>query len=142
MAIECKQKQKLASAIQLLFPGMPMLYYGDEFGMMGAHDPDCRRGMVWDEKYQDKDMFEWYKNLIQIRKEFLCITEGTTIHTETDDENGLIIIEKELDNQKITLIFHAKPENVELNQYKNRFDLVHKTEFSGTIGEYDCVVLK
>jgi glycosidase len=85
---ECKQKQKLASAIQLLFPGMPMLYYGDEFGMMGAHDPDCRRGMVWDEKYQDKDMFEWYKNLIQIRKEFLCITEGTTIHTETDDEKG------------------------------------------------------
>lgn len=139
---ECKRKQKLASAIQLLFPGMPMLYYGDEFGMMGAHDPDCRRGMVWDEKYQDKDMFEWYKNLIQIRKEFLCITEGTTIHTETDDEKGLIIIEKELDNQKITLIFHAKSGTVELNQYKNRFDLVHKAEFSGFIGEYDCVVLK
>ena len=72
----------------------------------------------------------------------MCITEGITIHTETNDEAGLIIIEKELDNQKITLIFHAKAGTVELPMYKNRFDLVHKTEFTGTIGEYDCVVLK
>ena len=51
---------------------------------------------------------------------------------ERDGGNGshyIESIEKELDNQKITLIFHAKPGTVELNQYKNRFDLVHKTEF-------------
>ena len=39
------EKQKLAAAFQLLSPGMPMIYYGDEYGMQGAQDPDCRRGI-------------------------------------------------------------------------------------------------
>ena len=43
-----KKKQHLAAAFQLLLPGMPMIYYGDEFAMPGANDPDCRRGMYWD----------------------------------------------------------------------------------------------
>ena len=53
-----KKKQHLAAAFQLLLPGMPMIYYGDEFAMPGANDPDCRRGMYWDEEYQDKEMFD------------------------------------------------------------------------------------
>ena len=40
-----KKKQHLAAAFQLLLPGMPMIYYGDEFAMPGANDQDCRRGM-------------------------------------------------------------------------------------------------
>ena len=43
-----KKKQHLAAAFQLLLPGMPMIYYGDEFAMPGANDPDCRRGMYPD----------------------------------------------------------------------------------------------
>ena len=48
--------RKTASRVtfQLLLPGMPMVYYGDEYAMPGANDPDCRRGMYWDEEYQDK----------------------------------------------------------------------------------------
>ena len=53
-----------------------MLYYGDEFAMPGANDPDCRRGMDWDEEYQDKEMFEWYKQLLKVRKNHACIVEG------------------------------------------------------------------
>ena len=71
-----KKKQHLAAAFQLLLPGMPMIYYGDEFAMPGANDPDCRRGMYWDEEYQDKEMFEWYKQLLKVRKNHACIVEG------------------------------------------------------------------
>ncbi|HLL21129.1 MAG TPA: alpha-amylase family glycosyl hydrolase, partial [Kofleriaceae bacterium] len=41
--------QRLAVAYTLLFtiPGIPMVYYGDEFGMPGAGDPDNRRFMQW-----------------------------------------------------------------------------------------------
>lgn len=63
-----KKKQHLAAAFQLLLPGMPMIYYGDEYAMPGANDPDCRRGMYWEEEYQDKEMYEWYKRLIQVEK--------------------------------------------------------------------------
>lgn len=40
---ENKEKLKLAAAIQLLLPGMPVIYYGDEYAMTGAMDPDCLR---------------------------------------------------------------------------------------------------
>ena len=71
-----KKKQHLAAAFQLLLPGMPLIYYGDEFAMPRANDPDCRRGMYWDEEYQDKEMFEWYKQLLKVRKNHACIVEG------------------------------------------------------------------
>jgi len=42
--------ERLQVAYTLLFsmPGIPMIYYGDEFGMPGAGDPDNRRFMQWD----------------------------------------------------------------------------------------------
>ena len=40
---------------------MPMIYYGDEVGMEGKDDPDCRRGMIWDEAKQDKEILAYYK---------------------------------------------------------------------------------
>lgn len=38
------------AVIGLIFamPGNPSLYYGTEAGMVGEHDPDCRRPMIWD----------------------------------------------------------------------------------------------
>ena len=42
--------ERLQVAYTLLFalPGIPMFYYGDEFGMPGAGDPDNRRFMQWE----------------------------------------------------------------------------------------------
>ncbi len=38
----------LASLVQVTFPGIAGIYYGDELAMEGGADPDNRRGMVWD----------------------------------------------------------------------------------------------
>jgi cyclomaltodextrinase len=35
---------KMALTLLYTLPGAPCVYYGDEIGMEGAHDPDCRRG--------------------------------------------------------------------------------------------------
>ena len=37
--------QKMALAFVLTLPGLPLIYYGDEVGLAGAGDPDCRRVM-------------------------------------------------------------------------------------------------
>jgi glycosidase len=138
---ENKHKQKLAAAFQLLLPGMPMIYYGDEFAMTGAHDPDCRRGMLWKEELQDKDMFKWYKTLIKIRKTYPCITEGKTVYSFTDDENGIIILTKELDGKKITLIFHGKSDETSVSGFTGTNLLTQKT-FDGKLGSFETVVLE
>ena len=31
----------------MTYVGAPMIYYGDEAGMWGGHDPDDRMPMVW-----------------------------------------------------------------------------------------------
>jgi glycosidase len=38
-------KQRLALATVLTLPGAPVIYYGDEVGLAGRSDPDCRRVM-------------------------------------------------------------------------------------------------
>jgi len=43
------KKIELALAVLMALPGPPTLYYGDEIGMTGAHDPDNRRPMIWDD---------------------------------------------------------------------------------------------
>lgn len=42
-----RKKHFLLLAFLLLYPGIPLLYYGDEAGMDGAVDPDNRRAMDW-----------------------------------------------------------------------------------------------
>lgn len=37
------RRQWLALAFNFSLPGIPVLYYGDEVGLAGANDPDCRR---------------------------------------------------------------------------------------------------
>jgi neopullulanase len=34
---------RIATLLQLVLPGVPSIYYGDELGMEGGPDPDCRR---------------------------------------------------------------------------------------------------
>lgn len=50
-------------------PGTPSIYYGTEYGMTGENDPDDRKPMVWDEKLQDHDMYQFMQKLISVRKE-------------------------------------------------------------------------
>jgi glycosidase len=58
---------RLAVALQLTSPGAPMVYYGDEIGLEGGEDPDCRRTMPWDRNDWDEDLFDWHRRLIALR---------------------------------------------------------------------------
>jgi glycosidase len=71
-----KKLQKLAALALFTLPGVPCIYYGDEIGMEGEQDPDCRRGMIWDPKLQDQDMLAWYKKLIELRKTHPALSRG------------------------------------------------------------------
>ncbi len=40
---------QLATFFQMTTPGAPSVYYGDEIGITGGQDPDCRRAFPWDQ---------------------------------------------------------------------------------------------
>ncbi len=62
------RRVKLAYVFMFLQAGAPNIYYGDEIGMTGDHDPDNRRCMTFDQKDHDLDFFNLVKNLIVMRK--------------------------------------------------------------------------
>ena len=97
-----------ALSLQMVLPGMPMIYYGDEIGMEGKNDPDCRRGMIWDETRQDKKLFEYYKNWINTRKSSKALQMGTTSFIDIDDENKCFKIIRKFKNETKTIFVDAK----------------------------------
>jgi len=44
------RRLRLATLFQMTYPGAPCVYYGNEIGMEGGIDPDCRRSFPWDER--------------------------------------------------------------------------------------------
>ena len=136
-----KQKQHLAAAFQLLMPGMPMIYYGDELAMPGANDPDCRRGMYWDEEYRDNEMLEWYKRLIQVRRTHACIVEGELAEIITRDEDGTIVLIRKNTEETVALIFNCSNDTKEFNEYAGQYNLLGERVFDGKVEGYDAAVL-
>ncbi len=135
------RKQKLAAALQLLLPGMPMIYYGDEVALGGGSDPDCRRGMLWDEKRQNRELFHYYQALLRLRREHLELTEGVIVEQYADDDKGLIYMERQLNGQQMILLFHVRKDTVELPQLAGRKNLLDGTVFTGCLGDYETIVL-
>lgn len=135
------RKQKLAAALQLLLPGMPMIYYGDEVGMDGAMDPDCRRGMLWDADRQDRGLFCYYQTLIRIRHEYPVLTQGAVVEQYADDETGLIYMERTMKGQRIILVFHTRDGSAGIKALKGMKNLVDGGAFSGQLEDYETAVL-
>ena len=138
---ENKEKFKLAVAMQLLTTGMPMIYYGDEYGMTGGDGSDCRRGMVWKKQYQDLDIYEWYQKLIALRKRIPALTEGKTTCKQAVDNQGLVIYEKaKEDGEKVCVIFHNSEKEESMSERIGQLEEVSGQVFDGKLKAYQTLV--
>ncbi|WP_372528105.1 maltodextrin glucosidase [Piscinibacter sp.] len=61
-------KMKLAVTLLFAYPGAPCIYYGDEIGLEGGQDPDCRRCFDWDRSHWYAELFEHYRASIALRR--------------------------------------------------------------------------
>ena len=69
-----KKRLRLLTLIQFTFPGVPCIYYGDEVGMEGYSDPFNRGTFPWGK--EDKELLEWHKQVIALRKNNEVFTQG------------------------------------------------------------------
>ena len=65
---------KNAYVILAFMPGIPCIYYGDEAGMEGFHDPFNRMPYIWGK--EDLDLVAHYQRIGKIRKEHKVTRDG------------------------------------------------------------------
>lgn len=66
----------LAEVLQFTLPGTPMIYYGDEIGMEGGKDPDCRRCYPVDPEAGDRRQRERLAHLVSLRRDLAPLVQG------------------------------------------------------------------
>jgi neopullulanase len=62
----------------MTYPGAPSIYYGDEIGMTGGHDPLNRGAFPWDNTtVWDTGLLHEFQRLIALRKERPALRRGS-----------------------------------------------------------------
>ncbi|MCL4515488.1 MAG: glycoside hydrolase family 13 protein [Firmicutes bacterium] len=97
---------KLAATFQMTYVGAPMIYYGDEVGMEGGPDPDCRRPMLWEEGRQNRELLAYYKKLIQARREVSALRRGSYRTVAAYDELGVFGFERRDGSSAAVVLFN------------------------------------
>ncbi|MEQ9021659.1 MAG: alpha-amylase family glycosyl hydrolase, partial [Pseudomonadales bacterium] len=92
------QKLSALTAYMMSIPGIPCIYYGDEYGSPGGNDPDNRRQMQFEnlDKHQLATR-ERAKKMIEIRKNNLALIYGDTEIVEAGADY-LVLSRKYFDN--------------------------------------------
>jgi neopullulanase len=67
---------RLATLLQLTLPGAPCIYYGDEIGMEGAMDPDCRRAFPAEPRAWEAEPSLWLADLAALRHHSRAMRDG------------------------------------------------------------------
>ena len=91
---------KIASALQYTVFGVPSIYYGDEAGLEGGHDPFCRQPFPWGS--EDKELTEHYRKLGDIRKEHTAFTNGK--FKTVSHQKGFIAYERYNEDENILVV--------------------------------------
>ncbi|GFZ34420.1 alpha-amylase [Clostridium zeae] len=115
-----KSMVKLAVAFQMTFPGVPVIYYGDEAGLEGQKDPDNRRTYPWNK--EDKDILSWYKRLSGIRSNSLVLKRGELKFFDTNAD--VICFERSYKNSKILVVMNRNSNGsikVEFGEVKGHY---------------------
>lgn len=74
---------KLATLLLLTFPGAPSIYYGDEVGLPGRLDPDCRWAFPTRSRW-DQDILNYHRELTALRHQYKALRIGDyhTVYAE------------------------------------------------------------
>jgi glycosidase len=73
------------------YPGAPVVFYGDEIGLKGEKDPDCRRAFEWDSSQWDQTLHQQLKSLIDLRRGYSALRLGSFQNCSHDDETGMLL---------------------------------------------------
>jgi neopullulanase len=104
---------KLAMLFMFTYPGAPCLYYGDEIGMDGCHDPECRKSFPWDKSRWNGDILSYTKQCISLRQTYPALRRGSFHRLYAND--GVYIFGRKMNDETLVIALNAAEQEKSLD---------------------------
>ena len=108
VARDDKRLLKLAVLFQMTYPGAPSVYYGDEVGLRGGRDPDCRRAMPWDPAGWDADLLNFFQKVIAVRRAHPALRRGDYVRLTADSALGVYAFLRQAGGERIAVVLNTR----------------------------------
>ena len=110
------RKVTLAYLFLFAFPGVPAVYYGDEVGIEGGRDPDCRRAFPWSEAHWNTSLRGTIKTLIGARKASLALRHGSFQRLLASEQQSVYAFARSHGEEQVVIAINSseKPAAVEI----------------------------
>lgn len=106
----------VGAALMFSFPGIPMVFSGDEIGLEGSNGESSRRPFPWDRPGTwDGATLATYKDLIALRKSSAALQRGGMRWAHTGDD-ALCYLRETAEETMLVLLTRAPGSDIVLNQ--------------------------
>lgn len=102
-------KVKFALGFQFAFPGVPAIYMGDEIGLTGGKDPDCRGAFPWEPDKWQAELHGWTKTLVSLRRRMPCLRRGKYLRVFLEEKSHCFAFARKLGDQSVLVCLNASP---------------------------------
>ncbi len=101
------KREILALSFLFTYLGAPMIYYGDEIGLMGGNDPDCRKCIPWEKKNGwNFTIQKHFKKLITARMTHAALRRGS--FTPLYVFNGIYAYQRQMGEDTIIVVLNPR----------------------------------
>jgi cyclomaltodextrinase len=104
----------LAYEIIFALPGVPVIYYGDEIGLEGGKDPDCRRAFSWDTAIWKLGLRDAIKGLIELRKKYPIFSEGNFRRIPSFEHQGIAAFRRTFGDDTLLILINPHDTTLDL----------------------------
>jgi neopullulanase len=105
MARNDESAVRLILQFLMTFPGAPCVYYGDEIGMAGGRDPECRGAFPWEQSRWRHDLRSFVKRCIALRLAHPALRTGAFVPLVADA--GVFAFLRRLGDEEMLVAFNV-----------------------------------
>mgnify|MGYP002815974175 FL=1 len=116
------KKMTMMHVLNSTIPGIPVIFYGDEIGMPGGNDPDCRRMMKFQNLTQkEQELKDEVSHLLKFRNSSMALLYGTMSWHEITEHR--LVYSREYGNEVVTVYLNKSKSNQEFEHDGLKFVL-------------------